>query len=493
MKHFLPAQLFALAILCALPGCGENAEPPPLLEDRDDKPLAFANPDTCEECHEQHVAEWRISNHAYALKDPVFLAMVEVGQKQSEGKLGQFCIQCHSPVALATEQTPVFPDPETGIYRQPFDDVDAIGQQGVSCDVCHSITNVLEPFNARVVYTPDGVRRGTIRDPVTNKEHESAYSELHATADVCSPCHAVVNPKGALIEETFGEWEMSSAAAEGKTCQDCHMPEYTGRAAPDAPERTLHRHTFVGVDVSLLPEDEFPGFQEMRDLTAEMLRSSVEFSAQANIADRDNPRIELEIRNLAGHAVPSGATAERQMWVELMVRNADGDVVFETGTLDDNGDLRDGVADHSLDPGSDPQLVYYGQQLIAIPGFTDLPDDAAKDTARVAVDDACRPMSQGAIDPASNALPVSFPWQADWQCNFMIPPDAVDRPFYELGALPAGSYSATVKLQFRTFPPYFLRKLEELAGLDPAVKDRVPIVLMAQDELTFDLPAEPSL
>jgi nitrate/TMAO reductase-like tetraheme cytochrome c subunit len=47
----------------------------------------------------------------------------------------------------------------------------------------------------------------------------------------CGGCHAVTNPKGARIEETFPEWAASSFAERDETCQDCHMPAYEGRAA----------------------------------------------------------------------------------------------------------------------------------------------------------------------------------------------------------------------------------------------------------------------
>ncbi|MEM9489657.1 MAG: multiheme c-type cytochrome, partial [Myxococcota bacterium] len=467
----------------ALTGCSSSDDMPDLLEPRDETTLVFGDPEDCRECHPQHVAEWEISNHAYALVDPVFQAMVELGQWQTEGKLDDFCMQCHSPTGMANGQTEVYFDEDLQRFRQNIPVDDPIAKRGVSCDVCHSMTAVVEPVNARAVYTPDGVRRATIKDPVATPAHDSAYSELHETSDMCGSCHQVLNPRGALVEETFTEWAQSSAAAEGKTCQSCHMPAYEGKAAEEGPTRTVHRHTFVGVDVSLLAEDEFPGYYEMREMTTELLRGAVEFDATA---DPDNRRIDLRIRNLAGHSVPSGATAERQMWVELIIRDDSGAIVFESGTLDENNDIRTGVADHTVVPGSDPQLVYYGQQLIAIPGLEEM-DDADKEQARDIADANCLPMGLGSITVESGIIPVSFPWQANWQCNYMIPPDGIDEPGYDLSDLAPGSYTATVKLQFRTFPPYFLRKLEAEVNLDPAVKERLPTVLMAETELVFSL------
>ena len=38
--------------------------------------------------------------HAYASDDPVFRAMNERGQRETDGGLGSFCIQCHAPIAV---------------------------------------------------------------------------------------------------------------------------------------------------------------------------------------------------------------------------------------------------------------------------------------------------------------------------------------------------------------------------------------------------------
>ena len=43
-----------------------------------------------------------------------------------------------------------------------------------------------------------------------------------------------------------------------------------------------------------------------------------------------------------GHNVPTGFTAERLVWLHTRVVDAEGRVVFESGDLDPNGDLRDG-------------------------------------------------------------------------------------------------------------------------------------------------------
>jgi hypothetical protein len=458
LRPFTPLLLCPILMLAGCTDSNEEGGLPALLQIRTGGELIFGHPqDDCAECHAQHVKEWEMGPHAYATADPVFHAMTRLGQKQSNGKLGQFCIQCHSPVALATNAAPVYQDAE-GIYRQDTENLDRLSQTGVSCDVCHSITDVLEPVNARAILTPNGIRRATIKDPVETPAHGSEYSELHEKSDLCGMCHAVDNPKGAPLEQTFPEWEASSFAQPGgKTCQDCHMLPYQGVAAKDGKIREVHRHHFVGVDVSLLPPDEFPGYEELRELSANLLKESANVTVEFQDVDR---KVRIEVQNLAGHALPSGATAERQMWIELVVKDAQGTVVFETGTLDENGDLRDSNPKHTTQPGTDPQLILWNQQMVNDPTRQD-PNSTAPIT------------------------PVTFPWQASWIQDKLIAADGTDTEYVDLSALPSGTYSADLRLRFRTFPMYFLVILEapDTGNLDPDVKTRVPIVDMYTTQL----------
>lgn len=59
-------------------------------------------------------------------------------------------------------------------------------------------------------------------------------------------------------------------------------------------------------------------------------------------AGPDGLRLEAVVRNgTDGHSVPTGFTAERLVWLEVIVTNPAGEVVFQSGDLDPNGDVRD--------------------------------------------------------------------------------------------------------------------------------------------------------
>jgi hypothetical protein len=412
--------------------------------------------DQCASCHPQHVDEWKSSAHAYAVRDPVFTAMLDLGQTQTKGQLGDFCVKCHSPFGVLSGETNVRSEGDGGGYFQPTRGLSKATMDGVSCAVCHSITKVNTAANADYELATDGVRRATITDPDESPVHESEYSALHSRSELCGSCHDVINPNRVALERTHIEW-VQSIFAGMKSCQDCHMPERKGVAAVGHRKRTVHEHAFVGVDVSLLPEDEFPGYREQREKTRTLLEQSATLSARVV---PESKRLALEIVNLAGHALPSGATADRQMWVELIVTDEAGSVVFESGTLDENGDLRVEDPHRTTRPGTDPALLLYAQEMLFDPKL---------------------------VDPSSTepVRTVDFLWEPNTEKSHLIPPSVTDRPSFDLSELPEGSYRASLRLLFRAFPPHLLRRLEAVAGLDALVRDRVPTVEMASATVSF--------
>jgi hypothetical protein len=129
---------------------------------------ALRDPASCQGCHPTHYEQWEGSMHAYAGEDPVFRAMNARGQRETDGALGDFCVQCHAPVALALGLT------EDGT------DLDSVPEhlQGVTCAWCHLVDEVVDDHNAGLVLADDGVMRGGISDPQPNNAHASAWSPL---------------------------------------------------------------------------------------------------------------------------------------------------------------------------------------------------------------------------------------------------------------------------------------------------------------------------
>src|SRR5262245_46081180 len=114
------AAFFGAGVLSA---CGDN-EPRHLSRQE------LLDPETCRACHPDHYRDWSGSMHAYASEDPIFLAMNRRGQR--EGAIGEFCVKCHAPMAVAE-----------GATRDGLNLAELPRKlRGVTCYFCHTVDSV---------------------------------------------------------------------------------------------------------------------------------------------------------------------------------------------------------------------------------------------------------------------------------------------------------------------------------------------------------------
>ena len=76
-------------------------------------------------------------------------------------------------------------------------------------------------------------------------------------------------------------------------------------------------------------------------------------------ADEDGIRFSVQVKNATdGHNVPTGFTGERLVWLYVTVTDKEGTVIFKSGDLDPNGDVRDHESSyvHNGDVHLDEQL-----------------------------------------------------------------------------------------------------------------------------------------
>lgn len=325
----------AIALLAA---CGDDADY--FTEEE------LMDPASCESCHPQHYREWSGSMHAYAAEDPVFRAMNARGQADTGGELGDFCVQCHAPMAVRLGLT---------TDGMNLDEVPAWAR-GVTCYFCHSIESITEDHNGGVALATDQVLRGGISDPVPNPRHRAAYSELldgfrYDSASMCGACHDVVTPAGVHIEETFAEWQGTIFGQEGGvsqlTCNECHMVPRPGAVAEaediQVPLREVREHTFAAVDVALTP---FPETEAQLAAIERDLAATV--TPRICVTPLDGGRLDVRLDNTgAGHRFPSGVAHDRRAWVEVHAYDAAGAELFATGVVPPGQDP---------DPATDPGL-----------------------------------------------------------------------------------------------------------------------------------------
>jgi hypothetical protein len=153
-------------------------------------------------------------------------------------------------------------------------------------------------------------------------------------------------------------------------CRECHMPLVASRdpAAGDdtdynrSPDDGKHRsHRFIASNQLMPRMLELEGWEEQNRLTEQWLQGRLEIpEIQDKWAEGPIVRVALEVpeiiregesiplrvvltSNKVGHDFPTGPLDIIQSWVEVSVTDANGSVIFTSGTVDDK---------HFIEPGS---------------------------------------------------------------------------------------------------------------------------------------------
>ena len=204
------------------------------------------------------------------------------------------CASCHLPMAAAND--PYGVDPLS---------VSGVAAEGVGCDYCHKVSDVITgsdglPLANRpgVLSTewsrpPDGHQ--FFAGPFDDVPGEDTFSALYLDSRMCASCHHGVFWE-TVVYDSYGEWLRSdySDPVVGQTCQDCHMPP-SGATLFALPE-------VGGVerDPATIASHLMPGAAD-----AELLRSALtmDITTQRNDGVID---VEVQVSNRgAGHHVPT--------------------------------------------------------------------------------------------------------------------------------------------------------------------------------------------
>jgi hypothetical protein len=326
---------YVIVIAVGAVGCGGGTTTKMLTK------AELMDPVACQTCHPSQYRDWSGSMHAYASEDPVFLAMNQRGQRETAGALGDFCVKCHAPIAVREGLT------TDGLNLPSLDP----SVKGVTCYFCHSAASIggAEAHNNPLTLATDGSLFGPFADPVSGTPHKSTYSPLFdlarpESAAACGTCHDIVNQHGAAVERTYQEWQSSLFAdlKVGQTCVSCHMDQVVGPASTTSRDkiRSLRTHTLAAVDLALTA---FPEADAQRHGVQTLLDGAL----VGTLCLTDGLKIDVTLDNVgAGHSVPSGATPDRRLWIEVVAYSGD-QVIYRTGTV---------PAGETLDTIDDPDL-----------------------------------------------------------------------------------------------------------------------------------------
>ncbi len=250
---------------------------------------APSNAQSCGRCHRTIYEHWKASKHADAYQNPLFQSVLERAEADFGAEGRAVCLTCHAPVT-------------------------ANAWDGVFCDYCHSIHEVsFTGRNPSAEVSFSESKAGPVSDAAA-APHGSRYSDLHATAAICAPCHEYRNAGGFPVMSTYSEWQNSSYGKAGKPCQTCHMARTEG----DVVDPRVARAGKARLNL-----------HEMRGgHTADQLAAAIQMRMTAARV-RDEIQVTVEITNAgAGHSFPTGSPL-RQMELEVTAGSAEGRLLRE--------------------------------------------------------------------------------------------------------------------------------------------------------------------
>jgi hypothetical protein len=266
---------------------------------------------------------------------------------EAQGLSPEFCSRCHTPIGVVSTEIP--PLDGSGLSE--------VSKEGVQCDFCHVVAESEGIGNAPYVLEPGDVKWGRNMSGADSPSHEIEGHEFYDESAYCGMCHNIYHPVNNLtLAATYTEWEEGPYAERGVNCQDCHMTpgivsfeRNPGKAASSGPEREhVYTHYFAGGN-AFVTEVMGEGRHEKKAIEYLQSAASLEVKAPESAEPEENVEVEVKITNTgAGHKIPTGVTEEREMWLELIVEDANGREIYHSGSLDEKGRIDQATVYHTV-------------------------------------------------------------------------------------------------------------------------------------------------
>ena len=345
--------------------------------------------DYCMRCHQDAYKGWYHSSHHFSsFNNQAYLASVRETRKVSLARDGstrgaRWCAGCHDPVPFFSGE---FDDPNYDDVKNPT------SQAGITCTVCHSISNV-NSTRGNADYTieePQHYPFAQSDHPVLRWINETlvkAKPEMHKRtflkpairgAEFCSTCHKVGIPfalnhykdflRGQNHYDTFLLSGVSGHGAKSfyyppvakNQCVDCHMnfiasDDFGAKDFEAKGTRTIHDHFFPAANTGLAIIRDQPGVAEAHAKYLRDKKIRVDLFAVREGGGIDGallgpirPEIptlkpgkpylvEVVVRTLGlGHPFSQGTVDSNEIWVELIAKVGDR-VIGRSGGIGPDG------------------------------------------------------------------------------------------------------------------------------------------------------------
>jgi len=449
----------------------------------------------CIDCHADIHAEWSNSVHRLSsFNNPIYLFSVRETrqvtlERDGSVKAARFCAGCHDPV-------PFF----GGLFDDPdFDDENhPTAHAGITCTVCHAITNVNspkgnsdytieEPIHYPFAFSDNRFLKWINHQLVKGKPafHKKTFLKpLHRTPEFCGTCHKVHLPeelndyKWIRGQNHYDSFWLSGVSGQGvqsfyyppkaePNCNNCHMKpmpsnDFGARYLDDSNVLKVHDHMFPSANTGIPYLMDMPPkvIEKHREFLEDSLRVDIfglrkdgliegeligPIRPEAPALERgQNYLLEVVVRTLTlGHHFTQGTADSNEIWLDVAVTDGQGRPIGRSGGM---------AADGEVDPWSHFINAYV------------LDRDGNRIDRR-------------------NAQDIFVPLY-----NNQIPPGAADVIHYALNVPEdaADEIRVSVKLRYRKFDT----KLMQYVYGEDRVND-LPIVTIAQDEVVFPIGGEP--
>ncbi|MFT4927551.1 MAG: hypothetical protein ACI8WB_003662 [Phenylobacterium sp.] len=340
------------------------------------------NSGRCAACHQDIARQWYSSVHRQAASDPSYVTNITLLADKKGIAATRYCEGCHAPIALLTGQ--LTPGGQHGGIAGTV-----AHQQGISCMSCHGTSSLThlkgvgsyhfappQDYLFAQSNIPALIRVHDLLIRVKPQQHKKGLGkDLFKDPKFCASCHSQFMDKDmnnwgwVKMQDEYTAWLKSPYSKQHNSdlsnteivrCQDCHMPLVNASDDPSADHNgKVRAHNFPGANtfLPLLNGDMAQLNATKAFLQANKLQLSIDKpnrkDAQQTLqaldenlrGSKQNPYyyylgeqadINIVISNSGvGHDFPGGTIDINQAWVEFLVMDAQGHLVYSSGLIDD--------------------------------------------------------------------------------------------------------------------------------------------------------------